>query len=246
MLDAYRHCETLVREADRDRFIATLFAPAERRPHLYALYAFDLELLRVGRVVREALAGEIRLQWWRDALAGRIPEQVAAHPVATAFIDTCARCALPGDPLDGLIDARAHALYEKSLATLDELDAYARQTASTIFALAARILDRDAQVADVAAPAGVAVVLTAALQDPAHHELSSNGPADIAGRGRAAIAQVRRHWSAVSPAARPAFLPLVLIEPQLARSERNGFKPTQLSAWRRQWLTWRAARRGTI
>jgi phytoene synthase len=246
MQDAYRHCEALVREGDRDRFIAALFAPSERRPHLYALYAFDLELARVGHMVREALAGEIRLQWWRDALAGRAPEQVAAHPVAAALIDTIARCALPPGPIDQLIDARARDLYDDPLSTLDALEADARQTSSVSFELAAQILDCEARVSEVAGPAGVAAVLVAALQDLGHRELSSIASADIAARARAALEQARRNWASVSPAAQPAFLSLAVTSAQLRRADRNPDRvpPKGLAPWRRQWLIWRAARRG--
>src|SRR6202171_595319 len=163
MQPAYLHCEALVREQDRDRYLASLFAPANRRPHLHALYAFDIEVARIGHVVREALAGEIRLQWWREALAGRVPGEVAAHPVASALMDTIAQCGLPTDPLDRLIDARALALHDDPLSCLDELVDHARQTASTVLDLAARILDRDAGVADVAGPAGLPVVFVALL-----------------------------------------------------------------------------------
>jgi phytoene synthase len=248
MQDAYRHCEALVREGDRDRFIASLFAPPDRRPHLYALYAFDLELLRVEHVVREALAGEIRLQWWRDALAGRVPDQVGAHPVAAALIDTIARCALPAGPIDRLIDARAVDLYDDPVATLDALEGYGRQTASAIFALAARILDRDANVADVADAAGVAAVLTAVLQESPRRKPPSIAPTDIAARGRAALEQARRNWPTVPPAARPAFLPLAVTSALLRQAERHPDRlpSKQLAPWRRQWLIWRAARRGTF
>jgi phytoene synthase len=44
----------------------------------------------------------------------------------------------------------------------------------------------------------------------------------------------------------PAYLPVALAGPTLARMERNDydpFAPLQISAWRRQWLIWRAARR---
>jgi 15-cis-phytoene synthase len=34
----------LVGAMDRDRYVSTLFAPADRRPHLFALYAFALEI----------------------------------------------------------------------------------------------------------------------------------------------------------------------------------------------------------
>ena len=246
MQAAYRHCEALVREADRDRYIAALFAPADRRPHLHALYAFDVEILRIGHVVREALAGEIRLQWWRDALAGRVPEQVAAHPVAAAFGDTIARCGLPIEPIDGLIDASARDLYDDPLARLDQLEAYGRQTVSVVFALAARILDRDANVAAVADPAGVAATLTAALQDPVRHERSSLAPTDLAASGRAALEHARHNWSVVSPAARPAFLSLAVTSALLRRAERRPdlSQAKGLASWHRQWLIWRAARRG--
>ncbi len=57
MQDAFAHCAELVRTADRDRYLAALFAPAERRDALFALYAFNVEIGRVREVAREAAAG---------------------------------------------------------------------------------------------------------------------------------------------------------------------------------------------
>ena len=65
---AYAACEALVRDNDPDRFFATLFAPADMRPHIFALYAFSHEIARVRESVSEPMPGEVRLQWWRDAL----------------------------------------------------------------------------------------------------------------------------------------------------------------------------------
>jgi len=73
MPDAFAYCENLLRAGDKDRWLASLFAPADRRPHLHALYAFNLEIARVRELAREAMAGEIRLQWWREVLAGTRP-----------------------------------------------------------------------------------------------------------------------------------------------------------------------------
>jgi phytoene synthase len=243
----YQHCESVVREGDRDRYIASLFAPADRRPHLHALYAFDREISLVPHRVHEALAGEIRLQWWRDALAGEARGDAAAHPVAAALIDTVARCALPREPLEHLIDTRALDLYDDPISTLDELAAHARGSASTIYHLAARILDRDAAVAEVAAAAGIATMLAALLQGAAHRPMSV-APAELARRARAELDQARRHWDVVTPAARPAFLPLALVRAELARFGRGGdpSKPVKLAPWRRQWVLWRAARRGVF
>ncbi len=250
MQDAYRHCEALVRQGDRDRFLASLFAPADRRPHLHALYAFNIEISRVGQIAREALAGEIRLQWWRDALAGRAHGDVAANPVAAALIDTLERCELAREPLDALIDARAGDLYDEPVRTLAELETYGRETAATLFELAARILDRMASVSDVAQPGGIAYALAGLLRAlPAHaahgriflplellerhgvrpQEVTSGtaGPglkaamAEIAAVAREHIVEARRSWGRVSPTARPAFLPLALVPRLLTRIERN-------------------------
>jgi len=73
MQDAFAHCEALVRASDKDRFLSALFAPAEHRGALHALYAFNVEAARVRELAREPLAGEVRLQWWREALSGARP-----------------------------------------------------------------------------------------------------------------------------------------------------------------------------
>ncbi len=76
----------IVREGDRDRYIATLLAPAAKRPALTALHAFDLELSRIPRLARQQIAGEIRLQWWREAVDGSNEHEALANPVAAALI----------------------------------------------------------------------------------------------------------------------------------------------------------------
>src|SRR5262249_16107802 len=100
------HCEALVRAADKDRFLATLFAPAEHRAALHALYACNIEIARVRELVHEPLAGEIRLQWWSDVLHGVGRGEVEANPVAAALLGAIARYRLPIELLDALIAAR--------------------------------------------------------------------------------------------------------------------------------------------
>src|SRR5215468_4587013 len=140
MQAAYAHCEAVVRAADKDRFLAALFAPVGLRRHLYALYAFNSEIARVRDAAREVLPGEIRLQWWRDALAGQARGEVNANPIAAALLDTVAQCALPVEPLLGLIDAHGFDLYDEPMATFADLDAYGLETEGAVMTLGARIL----------------------------------------------------------------------------------------------------------
>ncbi len=56
-MNNFEHCAALVREADRDRYLATLFAPAEHRDALFALYAFNVEIVAGARSGARADAG---------------------------------------------------------------------------------------------------------------------------------------------------------------------------------------------
>lgn len=159
MQDAYAYCETLVRAADKDRFLASLFAPAAARRHVLALNAFATEIARVRDAAREAMPGEIRLQWWRDVLTGEGRGEVSANPVAAALLDTITSCAVPTQRLIALIDAHSFDLYADAMPSLADLDAYAERTCGTLFELASQILgsghDADAITA-AARPAGIA------------------------------------------------------------------------------------------
>src|SRR3954471_12285950 len=163
---ASTHCETQVREGDPDRYFAALFAPADKRPHLFALYAFNHEIARIRETVSEALPGEIRLQWWHDTLQGEARGDVRANPVAAALDDTIVRFRLPRQALVDLIDARAFDLYDDPMPTLADLEGYCGETSSALIRLASLILNEDADpgAADAAGHAGVAHAMTGLLR----------------------------------------------------------------------------------
>src|SRR5262249_14259589 len=165
-MDPFTQCEEIVRGADKDRFLATLFAPANRRGALLALYAFNSEVARVRELIREPMAGEIRLQWWHDALEHPGSGEARSHPVASALLDAVIRYRLPAEGLIGLIEARAFDLYNDPMPDLTALEAYAERTSSTLIDLAARILDGNAAEdgAVAAREAGLAYGITGLLR----------------------------------------------------------------------------------
>ena len=269
MQDAFAHCEGLVRAADKDRFLTTLFAPAEHRNALLALYAFNLEIARVREVAHEALAGEIRLQWWSDALEGR----GEGHPVAAALLATIARYQLPLEPLQTLLDARRFDLYDEPMRSLVDFETYAEGASAGLIVLATRILagiDTGALTRHAGLAHAIAGLLAAFAIHAARGQLfvpldilTRHGatPEDVAGgqatpQLRAALAELRAHARqhlceaqrllAAAPAAvMPALLPVALAGPTLARMERRGydpFTPVELAPWRRQLIIWRAAK----
>ena len=61
--DSHRYVLDVVRRADRERFLAALFAPQPERSGLLALLAFDHELARTRHVAREPMLARIRHEW---------------------------------------------------------------------------------------------------------------------------------------------------------------------------------------
>jgi 15-cis-phytoene synthase len=271
MPDAFAYCAELVRTTDRDRFIASLFAPADRRGALHALYAFNGEIARVRDVAREALPGEVRLQWWSEVINGERGEEARANPVAAALLETIARHGLAAETLLALIETRRFDLYDDPMATLAELETYASHTSSALFGLAAQILSGSAAEA-VTGPAGIAHAIAGLIRAfPIHSarrqlylpadllERHQVHPHDIfAGRSSAgltaALTELRdvarrhldaaqKHAATLPQAAVPALLPVALVRPSLDRLARSDpFAPGEIPPWRRQWLIWRAAR----
>jgi phytoene synthase len=130
---------TLVRSEDFDRYAATLFAPARARPHLLALYAFDIEIGRVRDLVSEPMPGELRLQWWRDALEDPERADAVSHPVARALEGAIAYGRLPRGTLLDVIDARTDDLYDDPVPSLSELEGRLGATHSRVLRLASLI-----------------------------------------------------------------------------------------------------------
>ena len=68
MLKFLSLCAQEVRLHDWDRYLFTLFAPADVREDLFTILAFNTEIARIPDMVSEPLLGRIRLQWWQDSI----------------------------------------------------------------------------------------------------------------------------------------------------------------------------------
>jgi len=131
-----------VRRGDPDRWLASrLIVDPQARADVVTLLAYDLELSRAPRRASNALVGEIRLTWWREALDEIFGEgHVRRHPTALALADLIRRHGLPREPLEGLIDARYVEL-DKRVLEPAELAAWSAGTAGAVARLSVRLLD---------------------------------------------------------------------------------------------------------
>ncbi|WP_395517159.1 phytoene/squalene synthase family protein [Pseudorhizobium flavum] len=241
-----------LRDTDRDRYLACLLSPEEKRGALAALYAFNAEIARVRDVVHEALPGEIRLQWWRDLIEGAAHGDPGGNPVAAALLAAIEEHRLPRDTFLAMIDARIGDLYNDPFPTRNELEGYAGETASALIQLASLVLApaEAAQTAHAAGHGGVAQAIAGLLLlMPLHRRrgqlyipldiLAATGldrDAFLAGQERDRIAAAidafaglgLEHLTKARAAGRvpkglfPAYLPVSLAEPVLRDAGRHG------------------------
>lgn len=134
------YCAREVRRHDPDRYLAALFAPASRRESLLALYAFNLEIARIREIISEPMMGRIRLQWWRDALAGIYAGTPRRHQVVAPLARAIRRHDLTRDLFDAMLDAREQDLQDGPPETLADLMGYTEATSGGLCELAVESL----------------------------------------------------------------------------------------------------------
>ncbi|MBP5856048.1 squalene/phytoene synthase family protein [Marivibrio halodurans] len=133
-------CARLVRRQDADRYMMAIAAPAVHRPALFALYAFNAEVAKTREVVSEAMLGEIRLQWWREALDGIEDGNPRRHEVVLPLAGAIDAMRPDRALFDALIDARARDLDEGTIETLEDFEDYARATNGGLIRLAQQMM----------------------------------------------------------------------------------------------------------
>lgn len=156
----------VLRDTDRDRYLATLLLKPPAREAVQALYAFAADVASVRDRVSEPAPGEVRLQWWADAIADTGHGEVRRNPLAAALLDTIDRYDLPSGPLLRLVAARRFDLYDDPMPDIATFEGYAGETASVLYQLAALVLNagNDAGAADAAGHLGVAQALVGHLR----------------------------------------------------------------------------------
>lgn len=249
MTDRSAECLALVRQHDRDRFLSTLFAPDDKRPHLLALYAFNVEVLRIRDAVTEPHLGLIRLQWWRDTVESLYEGGTGAgHPVAEALGDAIREGHLPKPALLDLVTAHEFDLYQDRMPDMTALEAYLGETSSRLIQMAAMILDKAQapKASEAAGLAGVAQGLAAVLGEPRHRDPFlpvGMTVSDAIAHARQRLEEARALIPALPKSLLPAFLPVSVTGTCLKRIAAAPDAELRLSPLTRQLLMWWQARR---
>jgi phytoene synthase len=250
--DALSPCGQEVRKHDNDRFLTCLFAPADRREGLFALYAFNHEIAKTREVVSEPVLGQIRLQWWRDGIAAVYEGAPPRHAVLDPLAESVTRYGLSRDLFETLIEARETDLTDEPPPDRAALLAYAEATGAPLVQLALEVLGvRETAAAEAGRHVGIAVALAGLLRAVpfrarqhrlflptdllARHRVSPQSvldlhpqpglaavTAEIAGLARDHLSRARALRRSVPRPALPALLPAVLADLYLGVIHRAG------------------------
>ncbi|MBS0253499.1 MAG: squalene/phytoene synthase family protein [Proteobacteria bacterium] len=245
---AFDMVRTSARTHAPDRFYAALFAPAATRHDLIALAAFTGEIERISRQVSEAMLGEIRVAWWRDAFLSRGESGRSGNPVLDAFAEVIRRRSLSLGRIESYLEAHANALYTEQPASEEDLIARLRMIDGTPFSLAGSILDIDLDDALVDAAARASGFARLGLELPytlmhgrAPLPLSrSPNPYDqeevtdwrpqiawFATEAERGLADVRRQLAGKPRLFTTALLPLALVEPHFRALQKPRHEPAR-------------------
>jgi phytoene/squalene synthetase len=208
-------CLDLVAAGDPERHAVTRAATAAAQARLYPVYALNLEIGRAAWASAEPMVAEMRLQWWRDAVAalgqgGAVP----AHPVleACGFLAGDAEAAAVWD---ALCEARRWDIWKDPFADDAALWGHLDATGGAVMWLAARALGAgpgaEAAVRDFGAAAALAAWFRAIPELEARGRLplpDGRAPAvtALARAGLARIARARAARAGVPGACLPALL----------------------------------------
>ena len=211
--DGVAACAEIVARGDPDRFRATMAGPVPARAVLFPIYAFNLEVARAPWVSSEPMIGEMRLQWWRDALeeigAGAPPR---AHEVAAPLAQVARQGRLPLDVLDRLAAAHRVHLDAEGFEDAAHMSEFLEATGGGLMWAAAAALGAPADLEPRVRAAGWAAGLAAYLR--AIPELEARGRRPLPdGRAEAVrdwaregLTRLRRARGPMPAAVRPALL----------------------------------------
>ncbi|WP_208435252.1 phytoene/squalene synthase family protein [Bartonella phoceensis] len=166
MIDSLPYYLNILRATDRDRYISVLFAPKKKRKALAALYAFNVEVVRIRETVHDPLIGEMRLRWWYDSIANGEMQKNKNNPILSDLFTAMHLFNLPKTAFLRYCDAQMLDLYHNPIATLYDLKFYCGETASIILQLSCQILDPDTaqDFTDISEQGGIAQGLSGVLR----------------------------------------------------------------------------------
>ncbi|KAH7041399.1 squalene/phytoene synthase [Microdochium trichocladiopsis] len=170
---ARRYCVEQLRQSDYDSHLVRNFIPKSRQDAYDAIRAFNLELVRLPDLVTNPTIGQMRIQFWRDAVnntfAGRPPKEpimILLHKVLSELRDYPPQGSLNSIKfwLLRVINTREKYMDNRPFPSLGALEEYAENTYATLMysvlaAMAVQSMHIDHLASHIGKACGIVAVL---------------------------------------------------------------------------------------
>lgn len=130
-----------VRVDDDALTLALSFVAAPQREALTSLFALDTRLRSIAESTSQAMIGQLRLAWWRDALVRLDDAPPPAEPLLQRIATDCLSAGLTGGALSEVVDG-----WEAFVVEPDDIDTFAERRGAVLFRLVGTMLARNLTV----------------------------------------------------------------------------------------------------
>lgn len=131
--NANEYCINLVRRHDYENFLCTLLYPKELRTIGFAVRAFNVEVAQVRDMVSDVKIGEMRMQFWKDAIDKTFSGNPPHHPVTLQLAQVLRKKTLSKHWLKRMIECRAKMLIDQPFSSLQDVETYYENSVSSIY-----------------------------------------------------------------------------------------------------------------
>ncbi|GAB6030433.1 NADH dehydrogenase (ubiquinone) complex I, assembly factor 6 [Chamberlinius hualienensis] len=136
----HSYCVNLVRKYDHENYLSILLLPKSLRRAAFAIRAFNIEISQIKDMVSTHAIGEMRIQFWKNALERIYKDQPPEQPVALELARVVSSLELSKHWFKRLIDCRSARLIDQPFNSLQELESYSENSVSSIYYLLLEVL----------------------------------------------------------------------------------------------------------
>ncbi|KAI8626035.1 squalene/phytoene synthase [Xylariaceae sp. FL1651] len=169
---ARQYCVAQLRQSDYDSFLIRNFIPKTRQDAYDAFRALNLELVRLPELVSNPTIGQLRMQFWRDAINNTFTGRPPKEPIMILLHNVLSRLAANSPEsnhgsikfwLLRLINTREKYMDNRPFTSISALEEYAENTYSTIMystlaALSVNSMHMDHLASHIGKACGIAAV----------------------------------------------------------------------------------------
>ncbi|KAH8814621.1 Squalene/phytoene synthase [Flagelloscypha sp. PMI_526] len=180
-----KYCVNVLRQRDYESFLIGHLFPKDLYSGYFALKAFSVELATVQDNVSSPVLGNMRMQFWRDALNSI--DKPPNHPIAVALSHAIQKYNINQYHLKRIIEARDTEIRNSTHLTTDSFLKHSEATSSSILYLLLSLLKLQSSELDHAAShLGAAQTIVTLLRALPFHLRARRMviPADITAEGR--------------------------------------------------------------